>query len=165
MLEAFALVRKRISCMLWICGEGPLRASLETRICRLGLADSVKLLGFCANPFPLIRQANVFVMSSDHEGLPNSLIEAQGLGVPAVSTRCPHGPEEIIEDHETGLLVPQGGVQPLADAILRLLLDHDLALRMGAQARLLARQRFSARPLTLRWQEFLTGAVDVDTSN
>ena len=155
MIDAFRQVSERHPAILWICGEGPGWAAIRKRIDRLALADSVRLLGFCSNPFALLRQADLFVMSSDFEGLPNALIEAQGLGLPAVATRCDYGPDEIIDDGRTGLLTPVGDAAALAEAMSRLLADTGLRRRMAAAARELARERFAAAPLTRAWEALL----------
>jgi glycosyltransferase involved in cell wall biosynthesis len=79
-----------------------------------------------------MRRASVFVLSSLFEGFGNVLAEALALGVPVASTRCPVGPEEIISDGETGLLVPTGDDKALAQAIVRLLQDEDLRHKLAA---------------------------------
>ena len=156
LLDAFVRLRARRDARLWICGDGPLRMSLQRRIDRQGLARSVRLLGHRRNPYNVLRQATLFVMSSEFEGLPNALIEAQGLGIPAVSTRCPYGPDEIIEDGQTGLLVPVGNAEALSDAIFRLLSDEERREHMAESARRLARQRFAVEPLTQAWERLLS---------
>ncbi len=100
-----------------------------------------------------MRQASVFVLTSDWEGLPNALIEAQGLGVPAVSTRCPFGPEEIIRDGITGWLVDSDASQ-LGQKILSVLRDRPR--RMGQLARERAREMFASENIVPRWQTLLT---------
>jgi glycosyltransferase involved in cell wall biosynthesis len=87
-------------------------------------------------------------MTSDHEGLPNALIEAQGLGLPAVSTLCPWGPDEIIEDGATGLLVPVGDVEAFADGILSILSDAPRRRSMGLAAAARSRRLFDCARLT-----------------
>jgi glycosyltransferase involved in cell wall biosynthesis len=88
-------------------------------------------------------RADLFVLCSDFEGSPNALIESQGLGVPAVATECPFGPSEIVISEETGLLVPTGESEALADAIATLLADPDRRRRMGAAARERTRATFA----------------------
>ncbi|MEX2288080.1 MAG: glycosyltransferase, partial [Planctomycetaceae bacterium] len=156
MLNAFAVARRNRPADLWICGEGPRRRSLERQIRRLGLGDSVRLLGYCSNPFALLRQATLFVMSSDFEGLPNSLIEAQGLGLPAVSTRCPWGPDEIIVDGVTGRLTNVDNAQALASAISELLDDPPRRQEMSLAAKQRARSLYDVARLTRTWEELIT---------
>jgi len=155
MLDAFARVRKQRRAELWICGEGPTRKRLESQINKHGLHDSVRLLGFCRNPYALMKQADLFLMSSNHEGSPNVLIEAQGLGIPAVSTQCPHGPDEIIENGKTGALIPVGDALAMSDAIVALLDNETRRRRMAVAARHSARERFAAEQLTRKWEELL----------
>ena len=159
LVEAVARVRKHLPISLWICGEGPERGAILARVQRLRLTGEVHLLGFCRNPFALLRQADLFVMSSDYEGLPNSLIEAQGLGLAAVATRCPYGPEEIVESGRTGLLVPPANPRALAEAVLELLADRGRLRRMGEEAAAHARERFAAVPLTRAWEDLLLGVA------
>jgi glycosyltransferase involved in cell wall biosynthesis len=102
-----------------------------------------------------MRQAAIYVLSSDYEGLPNALIEAQGLGLPAVATRCPHGPEEIIDDGKTGLLTPVGDARELAEAMVKLLSNEPRRRQMGQAAKLYARRLFDASHLTRGWEQVM----------
>ncbi len=155
LIRAFAAAGGDSGATLWICGDGPLRQPLTSLIADLRLQERVRLLGFCENPFALLRQADVFVMTSDWEGLPNALIEAQGLGIPAVSTRCPYGPEEIIEAERTGILVPPGDVGAIAAAMRRLLGDATLRAQMAREARAHARAHFGVELLAGAWENLL----------
>ena len=94
---------------------------LERMIAERGLADRVRIAGFQQNPYPWIAAARLLVLSSDHEGLPNALIEAVALGVPVVSTDCPSGPREILGAACPELLVPTGDAAALAAAMARAL--------------------------------------------
>lgn len=155
MIDAFARVRAQRRVELWVCGEGPTRKQLESQINKQGLHDCVRLLGFCRNPCALMKQADLFLMSSDHEGSPNALIEAQGLGIPAVSTQCPFGPDEIIENGKTGALIPVGDALAMSDAIVALLDNEAQRRRMAVAAKHSARERFAAEQLTRKWEELL----------
>ncbi len=162
LLQALARVRRDFDVRLRICGEGPLRQQIGRWIAELGLEDGVELLGFCDNPFALMRQADVFVMTSDFEGLPNALIEAQGLGLPAVATACPYGPDEIVEDSVTGRLVPVADANAVARAILEILGDSERRRRMGAEASRRARRRFDVARVLPRWQKLLVEAAGAE---
>lgn len=122
LIRAFSLVKQKISARLLILGEGELRDALEQLILSCGLTcDDVQLHGFVANPYAYLARANLFVLSSQWEGLPGALIEAMACGTPVVSTNCPSGPDEILEGGRWGRLVPVGDIYALATAILDVL--------------------------------------------
>jgi glycosyltransferase involved in cell wall biosynthesis len=126
LLRAFARVRKSVTCRLVILGEGPDRAPLEKLAVDLGIAADVFLPGFQENPFAYMAGATVFTLPSLYEGFGNVLVEAMALGIPVISTSCPSGPDEIILEGRSGLLVPPGDEDALAGAILKVLSDSEL---------------------------------------
>ncbi len=132
LIEALALIRDRTPARLIILGEGEERAALEQQVRALGLEDRVDLPGFRPNPFAFMRRCQLYVMSSDWEGLPTVLIEALALGMPVVSTDCRHGPAEILDKGRFGRLVPTGDAVALGDAILAALANPgDAAPRLA----------------------------------
>lgn len=155
LLEALALVHQHRSADLLILGEGPLRGQLERQIESLGLSNAVSMPGFTANPHPALAAAQLCVLSSDFEGLPNVLSEAQALGIPVVSTDCPTGPADIVADGETGLLVPCRDPKALAQAILRLLEDENLHRRMADGARQRMREKLDVHVSVPRFAAIL----------
>jgi glycosyltransferase involved in cell wall biosynthesis len=118
LLRAFSIVKEKKPLKLLILGEGTERPALESLVRELGLEKDVLLPGYSSNPFRFMKKAEVFVFSSKHEGFGNVLLEAMACGVPIVSTDCPAGPSEILEDGKWGKLVPVGDPQALATAIL-----------------------------------------------
>jgi len=84
---------------------------------RLKIDDRVFLPGFDPAPFKYMKAAEVFVLSSAWEGLPNALIQAMACGCPVVATNCNHGPQEILENGRWGKLVPVGDIKEMAAAI------------------------------------------------
>ncbi len=118
LVRAFAEVRRRCPARLIILGEGEDRPELERLIAELGLRDDVALPGFRDNAMAYMAGSAVFVLSSAWEGLPTVLIEALAAGTRVVSTDCPSGPREILQDGRLGALVPVGDVPSLARAIL-----------------------------------------------
>lgn len=117
LIRSFARLRSVSPTKLMILGEGEERPALEALVKNLALSDDVALPGFVGNPYPYLRRASVFVLSSAWEGLPTVLVEALALGVPIVSTDCPSGPSEILGDGQYGTLVPVGDIEAMAVAM------------------------------------------------
>lgn len=102
---------------LMLLGQGTNEAALRRLASDLGIADRVIFAGFHADPSPFYATADLFVLSSDYEGLPTVLMEALSFGLPVVSTDCPSGPAEILEGGRFGCLVPVGDAPALARAM------------------------------------------------
>lgn len=96
-------------------------ADMRRLIDELGIAERVMLPGFQHNPYPWIKHADLFAMSSDSEGLPTVLIESLVLGTPVVSTDCPTGPSEILTGELARFLSPPGDAAALARNIAKAL--------------------------------------------
>lgn len=135
LLRALARLRETRDARLLILGEGAERPSLEALIDALGLRGAVFMPGFWADTRPYYAAADLFVLSSAGEGFGNVIVEALEQGTPVVSTDCPSGPREILEDGKHGTLVPVGDVEALAQAMdAALSRDHDReALKRRAQ--------------------------------
>lgn len=119
---------------LVLIGDGPDRAMLERVAAELCVGDAVHFLGFCSNPFPYIRQAEMLVLSSRYEGFGMVLAEAMALGTPVVSADCPTGPRDLLDGGEAGLLVPPGDAEAMASAMERLLTDSALRAAVRSNA-------------------------------
>lgn len=155
LLRALALVKKSHNVRLVILGEGPLRRRLESLACELGIEDAVDFMGFVRDPFPQVAEAELFVLSSRWEGFGKVLAEAMGCGTAVISTDCPYGPGEIIENGRSGLLVPVGDPAALANAIKQLLDNPQLRERLAVEGRSSSRARFKAEHCTRMLEEAL----------
>ena len=146
LLAAVAVLRAQaVDVHLHIAGQPDgdgLFESLQRQAQALEVASHVTFHGFVADPMPLLAQADCFVLSSSKEGFSLATIEAMLAGVCVVATRS-GGPEEILRDGETGLLVPVGDPASLAAAIRRVIEDRTLATQLAAAALADATQRFS----------------------
>ena len=122
---------------LAIVGGGPLEAELKTRARELGIENSVSWIGQVPDPFPWLRGAQFFVMTSRFEGTPNALLEAMACGLPAVVSDASPGPCELIgaDDDSAGLIVPVDDAAATAAAIIRLAQDETRRRRLALQAR------------------------------
>jgi glycosyltransferase involved in cell wall biosynthesis len=131
-LDAARRVRDRDPSVRFVSlGQGPLEAELTARHRELGLGDGFRFLGFTEDAVGTMAGFDVFLLSSDVEGLPVSLMEAKALGLPAVVTAV-GGIPEMVRDDVDGLLVPPRRPDLLADAVVRLAGDADLRRRLAA---------------------------------
>ena len=121
LLRAFEIATRDRPLRLVILGEGSWRTRLEQLVRTNGLCDCVSLPGWVPNPFAYMKRASVFVVSSRFEGLSGVLIQALACGCPCVSTDCPSGSREILQDGRIGPLVPVGDSLQLSQAIQHLL--------------------------------------------
>lgn len=133
LIKAFSLVSKHLPTRLLLIGDGKEKANLQGLCKDLGVERKVDFLGYQKNPYPYLRLANLFVLSSAWEGSPNVLIEALSLGVPVVATDCPSGPREILENGRYGPLVAVGDHLELASAIKKVL-SHPLPAEVLREA-------------------------------
>ena len=121
---------------LQLYGKGDLEDQLRQLISELGLENRVFLNGATGQVPLVLKNAGIFVLPSDYEGMPNALLEAMAAGVPSISTDCPcGGPAMLIRQEENGLLVPVGDVDALASAMERMLSDAAFAEKLGCTAR------------------------------
>lgn len=117
LIRAFNNVKNIVKYKLIIMGDGPLRSDLNTLIKKLNLSNHVYLIGHFSNPYIFIKNSKAVISSSNWEGLPLNLIESLALGKYIISTDCPHGPREILDNGNFGTLVPTDNVELLSKAI------------------------------------------------
>ena len=144
---------------LVIYGEGRERKSLE-EYANLNLKKgSFELPGRVSNLPNIINSAEMFVLSSDYEGMPNVLIEAMAMGVPCISTGCPSGgPKELISNGENGYLVPVGDSESIAAAMAKISDIPSLQKEFSEKAVVL-RERLNAENVCMLWLEYLDSCV------
>jgi glycosyltransferase involved in cell wall biosynthesis len=123
--------------------------ALQAQVDSLRLTDNFRFTGEMGNPFPVLRASNVFCLPSRNEGFSNALIEAMGSGLPCIATRV-GGNAEALEEGENGYLVASEDANAMADRILGLLRDRELAKQIGSAARVTVRERFSMEAMMNR---------------
>ena len=123
LINAFALVRKEMNVKLIIAGKGKKKEQLIRLAKQLGIDNDVDLIGFVSNPLAWMAKSDLFVLSSQCEGMPVVLIEALAAGTPVVSTDCPSGPRELLQNGAVAPLVPVGDIDGLAHAIKKSLMQ------------------------------------------
>lgn len=135
LLKAFNLVVKKQPAFLIILGEGPEEQKIKIIASKLGISKNLALLGFKKNPYKYIKKASIFVLSSFREGFGNAVIEAMACGTPVVATNGRSGTGEIIENGKNGVLVPISNPEALAGAILEILNNPSLSIRLSSEGR------------------------------
>lgn len=124
LLEVFKNLIKNVDSRLLLVGQGQKYGELKKFINENNLNKSVKLYGYSKNPLNLMHQADLFVLTSKYEGLPNVLIEAQMLGLPIISSDCPTGPREILLNGLLGDLFPVNNKKALLNKIKSFYLNN-----------------------------------------
>ena len=143
LLAAYAVVRKNYpSTRLVLVGDGPLRAEIENQARSLGISPFVHFAGQQNNVREWLNLFDVFVLASTRESLPRAAREAMACGLPVIATRV-GATREAVSDGHNGFLVAPGHVDALARAMIHLLFDPSLRVRMGAFSRQMIEDRFS----------------------
>ncbi|CAL9654066.1 glycosyltransferase family 4 protein [Streptomyces sp. enrichment culture] len=159
LIEAFAPVAAaHPDWQLRIYGKGEEQPALRELIERLGLWNNVFLMGAATPMEAEWVKASIGAAASDFEPFGMTIVEAMRCGLPVVSTDCPYGPGEIIQDGTDGLLVPVGDRDALAAALLRLVGDDELRRRMGTAARENA-HRFAPAPVVAQAERIIDQAL------
>lgn len=158
LVEAAALLPRDFPWMLWIAGDGTERSSCESRARSLGLAERVRFLGLRRDTPELLAAADIAVLASDLESLPNFLVEAQWLGLPSVACDVA-GVGETFLPGVSGILVPKGDPVALAAAMVDLARDAGRRAAMSAAARDHARAEFEPARQNGRYLELFSALL------
>lgn len=140
---------------LVLLGQGPLRSALGAQVRAAGLERRIVLPGSVGNIGEWYEQAGLYVMTSDFEGFPNTLVEAMAYGLPAVSFDCDTGPRDIIRHGVDGFLVAPGDTDGMESALEKLMVDEQLRRDFAFRA-IEARERFSMNKISRMWEELFS---------
>lgn len=156
LIEAFSKIAKDYpEYILTVYGEGELRRELETQIRSLQLQDKVFLPGSTKELHMKMKKAELFVLSSDFEGMPNVLMEAMACGMACISTDCPcGGPRYLIENGKNGMLIPVGGVKELEHCLRKLINSSDMRKCMGIEGEKIY-DVFKPEIICKQWEQYL----------
>jgi len=159
LLTAFAKCAERHpKWTLRIVGEGAERPRLQALVVKLGLESRIRLDALTKEPEKVLRDSDLFVLSSRYEGFPMALLEAMACGLPVISFDCPTGPREMIREGIDGVLVPPDDVEALAKAMDRLMGAQQERRRLAARA-IEVSERFGLPRVMAMWGEVLEQAV------
>lgn len=156
LLEAYADFAKLIpDFTLKIYGKGPLKSELLDYVEELGINQSVVFADFASDVLERIRDSYMYVLSSDYEGISNSLMEAMAMGLPVISTDCPIGGSKmLIKDHQNGILVPLGDRKALTDAMMELANNEELIRLFSIEAEKI-REKYSVKEIAQMWERMI----------
>lgn len=156
LLEAYADFVQTVSdYTLKIYGKGPLKQELSDYAEELGISRSVIFADFAPDVLERIKDSYMYVLSSDYEGISNSLLEAMTMGLPVISTDCPIGGSGmLIKNYENGILVPVGDRKAMSEAMIRLASDRELADRMSSEAYKM-RNGYSVENIAEMWLQMM----------
>lgn len=159
-IDAFSIIHAtRPEYIFEIYGQGSLREELERYSASKGIEGVVLFKGNSSNLYEDILDAQVFVLSSDYEGMSNSMIEAMALGIPTISTDYSSGgAREIIKNNENGIIVPVGDVSALANAIERVINNPDFANEISCNS-IKVRDDLNIELITSKWMDYIERVI------
>lgn len=163
LIRAFAEIAQEFpDYKLIIYGEGDLREQLIALVAELGLSERIFLPGSIENVSDAIYKTRVFVLTSNSEGVPNTLMEAMMMGLTVISTDCPcGGPGELISNNRNGILTPVGDTGKLKENLQNVLKDLQKADSMGIQAKKTC-DIFKKELVCEEWERMLCGLLKKD---
>ncbi len=154
LVSAFATIEKEFpDYSLVFYGDGDMRGQTAEQAADLGLAGRVELAGAVGNVFECIKDAELFVLCSDFEGMPNALLEAMCMGLAVISTRV-SGATDVIKDGENGLLIDCDNTEMLADAMHKMLSDDELR-RTCAMNAVKISKLLDKNKITAEWLDYI----------
>jgi glycosyltransferase involved in cell wall biosynthesis len=153
LLKAFHLLRKDINSRLIILGDGPLKDTLLKQASDLQISEDVTFVGFKSNPYIYFAKADLFALTSIHEGFSHVIAEALAVGLPVVSTNCKSGPEEVLNYGEYGSLVNVGDYKQLAEEMRKILSLNKEDLQQLKQKGLARARHFEANVIVKEYEK------------
>ena len=136
-------------------GDGPDKERMQSQISQLGLEERVVFAGITNTPIDVMKNCKMYILTSDFEGIPNSLIEAMSLGLPCISTDCrPGGAKLLLDDGINGFIVPQGDSDAIAEKMKWFMCHPESADKMGFEASKV-KEIFSEEIIINEWERYL----------
>ena len=152
LLKALKIINQTTPIYLLLLGDGPEKRKLQKLAISLGIHDRVDFLGYQPNPFKYMASADVFVLSSLWEGLPNVLVEALACNIPIVATNAPYGSQEVIQNGKNGFLLPTANPEALVYKIIRILNNSTLREKFTVEGLKIVHEKFSIEKIIKQYE-------------
>lgn len=161
LIKAFAEVNKALpEYELHLYGDGPDEEIIKKWASESSAKDKIKFMGVSRDVLNDIRDASLFVLSSDYEGIPNALLEALAVGLPCISTDCsPGGARVLIDSYENGIIVPCGDIEKLKDAMIEVLANKELQKKISKNA-VNVIEKFNKEKILNMWSAFIEKTME-----
>ena len=160
LIKAFAETNKKVPSQLVILGEGPLKDELMQLSQTLNVNERVHFLGFQDNPYIYFHKANLFVLTSIHEGFSHVIAEALACGTPVVSTDCKSGPSEVLDKGKYGMLCEVGNVDEISTGMLQTLTLNQNELEKIQQLGIKRATYFNADKIVQQYEDLFINTLN-----
>lgn len=144
----YEVYQKHPNVRLDIFGEGSLQNQLQDEINKLHLGHVAVLRGRSNSYKEIYTKASIFVLSSDFEGMPNTLLEAMAVGLPCIATNCPTGPADIINDEINGFLVSVNDCDKLSNIICKIIESPEISSKISVAAKKTVKELYTSDSVT-----------------
>ncbi len=157
-INAFNNVSKKYSnLMYYIYGKGEDEEKITTLIKKLKLEDKVILKGFTSNINDIYENADMFLMTSKFEGLPNALAESLTVGLPCISSDCEFGPSDLIENENMGILVKEHTVEAFEKNMIYMIENYEFYVSRSNETKEIMKTKYSLDVITKEWIKLIEG--------
>ena len=160
LLNAFAQVNQQVKSKLILLGEGPLKNTLMKQAEELNIEQRVFFIGFQTNPYVYFEHADLFVLTSIHEGFCHVVAEALATGTPVVSTDCESGPAEVLDNGKYGQLCRVGDQQEIAEKMVDVLSYDKQQLQKVVKAGCKRAAHFDARSIVKEYEALFLATLN-----
>lgn len=155
-IKVFNNVLKKYPDLIYhIYGKGEDKEKIEKLIEELNIKDKVVLEGFTTDINKVYENADIYLMTSKYEGMPNALAESMAVGIPSISTNCEFGPSDLISDDNMGILVNEHSVEAVENALINMIENYGRYRLLSKKVKESMKERFSLEKITSEWVKFI----------
>ena len=155
-INAFSNVLKKYPNLIYhIYGKGEDKDKIEGLIKELKLEGKVILEGFTTDINKVYENADIYLMTSKFEGMPNALAESLAVGIPSISTDCEFGPSDLIDNEDMGILVKEHSIEAVENALLNMIENYNMYISKSKYVKERMKERYSLDKITDEWVKVL----------